>query len=74
MRKNNINNNNNKLADHKGKTEECEKIDKYIYLVRELRKLMEAEIPIVIVVLAMVSQKVEKETGRIENLKKNREH
>ena len=62
-------------VEHRGKTKENEKIDKYINLTRELKKLWNMKVMgISIVVGALGLQSFGKETGRIQNQRKNQDY
>ena len=58
-------------ADHKGKIKESEKRDKYLDLARELKKLWNMKVTVMLVVSGTVSKRLKKETG---SQSKNRDH
>ena len=65
------------LVDHKGKMKESEKIDKYLYLARELKKLRKMRmtvIPVVVRALGTGTQRPRKETMETGDLRKSRDH
>ena len=55
------------LGDHRIKLKECEKKDKYLDLVRELKKLWNMKVTIIPIMIGSRQQRIIKGTGRLGN-------